>query len=601
MTTRRDLLKLSVLGTLMARFPEAFAQNGSGLTAAQYAQLQKALRPTNRPLTPTPTIYVDPLRGNDNYAGTSAAAPYKTLDKVASLTLLPGTVIALANGALFEQTDRVVFRNLNGTPAQRIFLTNYDPGGIPDTLPKIRYRFRPAASDWIWDADRSAWYFPHPRGRKFNYAYVRFGDGSWGSSYTYEVNKGTISYQAALTQAYRHVADQTKFRMYVYAPADQNPTVFYNGVTIAGDDSGCLLLLRCGSYVTIENIDFEEAPPLVCVGAFDPMTANIAGLEVRNCHGANVVGLLGSWADAHPYTVQVNVHDCSLQHYSAAGVVVANNANACVIEDNWFFDGGKCCSSAGAVYLQDRKVPSAVGSGTIVQRNFVDTYANGIGDHPYDGAGIYCEIYSNNCLIRNNIVINCHTAFQDNSGKSNAFVGNLLHCDRALMVTDQGETYAGNPVFDGNTVYSTHGRGSYASPGSAASSYNAVIAWRTNFAKSGMPTNCSLTARGNVIRASGFSGTQSVFGIDSYVGTPVLHLAGNTISDGAPFGYVTGGPATGAISAPADTQWMNLDALDSSSYLAPGVQAVGPSGSQSVKALLGQVQDASSVRGAIAS
>ncbi|CAN7260487.1 hypothetical protein [Duganella sp. LjRoot269] len=583
MTSRRDVLKFSVLSALMARFPQVYAQSSGGLTPAQYWQLQAPLRPTTRPVAPAPTIYVDAIHGDDKWAGTTMASALKTLSMAASKTLNPGAVIALANGSVFELTDAVVFRNVNGTASSRIYLTNYDPGGVPDTLPKIRYRFKPAATDWVWDASRAAWYFAHPHGRKFNYAYVRFNDDSWGVSYTYNQD------YAALTAPYRYVSDQVNHRIYIYAPEGVNPTTYYNGVTIAGDDFGCLLMLRCGSYVTIENIDFEETPHLVSIGSYDVIGSNITGFELRNCHGVNVTGLMGTYADNHAYTVQVNVHDCSLQHYATAGVQLGNNSRDCVIEDNWFVDGGKCCTSAGAVYLQERPTTSAAINGTVVRRNFVDTYANGIGDHPYDGAGIYCEINSDKCLIQNNIVINCRTALQDNSGKSNSFVGNLLHCDRALMVTDQGNAKTTNLVFDGNTIYSQTGRNTYASPG-AASSSDGVIAWRIDVAD----PRYALKARGNVIRAGGFSGRQAVFLIGTYDGSalPVLDLHGNTVSN-VPFALPS------SITQPSDTQLLDLEALATSSYTVPGITTIGASGSISSKALLGAALTSDSIRGAI--
>lgn len=588
MTSRRDVIKFSVLSALMARFPQAYAQSSDGLTPAQYWQLQALLRPP-REKAPAPTIYVDAIRGHDKLDGSTMAAAFQTLDRAAAATIKPGTVIALANGSVFDLTAPVIFKNVNGTASSRIYLTNYDPGGVPDTLPKIRYRFKPAATDWVWDTDRGLWYFTHPNGRNFNYAYVRFGDGSWGASYTHAQN-----YEKLKTLDYSYVSetDPRKPWIYISAPPEKDPTTFYNGVTIAGDALGCLSMVRCGSYCTIENIDFEEAPNLVAIGSYTGTSSDITGFELRNCHGVNVTGLLGTWADKDlPYTVQVNVHDCSLQHYATAGVALGNNSRDCVIEDNSFVDGGKCCTSAGAVYLQERTTTTAPIRGTTVRRNFVDTYANGVGDHPYDGAGIYCEINSDKCVIQNNIVINCHTALQDNSGKSNSFLGNLLVCDRALMVTiDPKQSKTTNLVFDGNTIYSQTGRKVYASSGSVSSSSNAVVAWRIDNADS----SYSFRARGNVIRASGFTSTQAVFlfGTSGTAAPEIFDLSGNTVSN-VPFAL----PAS--IIRPSDTQLLDLEALATSSYTVPGITTIGESGSASRMALLGGVLNSDSKRGAI--
>ena len=585
MTCRRDVMKYSAIAALLSRFPWASAQTAAGLTPVQYWQQQASLRPPRTP-TPAPTHYVDAIRGRDSYNGTTKASAVQTIERAITLSsLTPGTVIALANDSVFDLTKPVRFINVAGTSAARIYLTNYDPGGASDTLPKIRYRFKPTAAQWLWDTEKQAWYFAHPNDSTFGYAYVRFNDGTWGSSYTYTKNFGKLR-----TTKYAYLSDQVNKRIYVYAPAETNPTTYYNDITIAGDELGCLLMQRGGSYVTIENIDFEESPALVSVGAFTNITADIVDFEIRNCHGTNVVGLLGAWADPHQFTVQVHAHDCTLQHYAAGGITLGNNSRNCVIEDNWFVDGGKGNSSAGGVYLQERTVATAANlTGTIVRRNFIDTYAHGVGDHSYDGAGLYCEINSDGCLIQNNIVINCRTALQDNSGKSNKFVGNLLICDRALMITDQTPNYTTNTIFDGNTVYSQTNRNVYPAPGASISSSDAVVAWRIDTANA----NYSFKARANVIRAAGFAGRQAVFlfGTSNGAPVPVCDLTGNTVSNAVPLILPAG--------APAGTQQMDLEALTTNGYTAPGITTIGSSGSVSNLSLLGNGLSANSTRGAI--
>ncbi|SHM61157.1 hypothetical protein SAMN05192549_1021 [Duganella sacchari] len=611
MTSRRDAIKFSVLGTLLARFPLAYAQQAAGLTPAQYAALQKAHR-TPGAVVRTPTLFVDARRGDDLKDGKTAATAIATLGELAKreANLVPGSVIGLANDSVFELSNAVVFRKLNGTADKRMYLTNYDPGGAPDSLPKIRYCFKPKASDWIWDPDpkHPGWYFAHPAGRKFDYAYVRFGDGNWGISYSF-----LKDYQSLKTTEYSYVSDFDLKRIYVHSPEGVNPTDHYGSVTIAGDEFGCLLLLRCGSYLTVENIDFEEAPNLIGIGSFDNMDAvgNITGFEMSNCHGTNVVSLLGSYADDHKYTVQVHVHDCSLQHYSSGGVRLGNNSANCLIEYNWFYDGGKCCTSAGAVYLQERPTTIAPISGTTVQYNFVDTYGNGIGDHPFDGAGLYCEINSNGCQIQNNIVINCRTALQDNSGRANSFIGNLLHCDKALLVTPgqivvKGQRLNTKLIFDGNTVYSANGRNAYSSSSNWSGRSDAVISWHLDFGDTSGPHNCSLSARANVIRAAGFGTEQAVFGIYSYGGVAQLNLEGNSLSHNVPFCflksgiYADGSPAGLLARDPAGTTRLDLEALASSSYVVPGVGTIDGTGSTSKRDLLGRTLGTGSARGAIA-
>ena len=71
--------------------------------------------------------YVSPA-GNNNNNGTSAAKPFKTLDKINSMSFLPGDIISLKGGAFFS--GHLVIDD-NGTSANPITLNAYGGDGRP--------------------------------------------------------------------------------------------------------------------------------------------------------------------------------------------------------------------------------------------------------------------------------------------------------------------------------------------------------------------------------------------------------------------------------------------------------------------------------------
>jgi hypothetical protein len=74
------------------------------------------------------TYYIDSLKGSDNNAGTSSAAPWKTLAKVASWSLSPGDQILLSRGSTWYEQLSVPASGSAGNPL--VFAT-YGSGNAP--------------------------------------------------------------------------------------------------------------------------------------------------------------------------------------------------------------------------------------------------------------------------------------------------------------------------------------------------------------------------------------------------------------------------------------------------------------------------------------
>lgn len=67
--------------------------------------------------------YFHPLKGNDAFAGTSARQPFRTLAKIATLSLQPGDRLLLASGQIFAES--LIISGVAGTPSAPIVAEPY--------------------------------------------------------------------------------------------------------------------------------------------------------------------------------------------------------------------------------------------------------------------------------------------------------------------------------------------------------------------------------------------------------------------------------------------------------------------------------------------
>lgn len=74
------------------------------------------------------TFYVDCANGNDNYAGTSASSPWRTLAKANAASLLPGDALLLKRGCTWTGPLKAKWV---GTASQRIRIGAYGSGSPP--------------------------------------------------------------------------------------------------------------------------------------------------------------------------------------------------------------------------------------------------------------------------------------------------------------------------------------------------------------------------------------------------------------------------------------------------------------------------------------
>ena len=76
---------------------------------------------------PAADYYLHPELGDDRNAGTSAEAPWQSLDKVGALRLAAGDRVLLAAGQTF--TEELRLKNVAGSGTEPILVTSYAAGG----------------------------------------------------------------------------------------------------------------------------------------------------------------------------------------------------------------------------------------------------------------------------------------------------------------------------------------------------------------------------------------------------------------------------------------------------------------------------------------
>lgn len=242
-------------------------------------------------------------------------------------------------------------------------------------------------------------------------------------------------------------------RYYLYAPANVNPTAYYDGVLLGppAESFAALMFLRCGSYVQVRNIKFQECGHGVTVGRYtstDPnfVSSDTVHFSMEGCVGYNVGSLVRLVADYVPGTFQHVILDARvagnrIDRCATAGVRVLNAARV-IVENNIGDDATGRSWSIGFVYLDVANGHPRAGSGQVIGNRF-SRAAHGTefsgSDNSFDGSAIYCEAGTRGVQVRGNIVTDCHTAFTDNGGNraGNTWMANIVdRCDRGFLITD---------------------------------------------------------------------------------------------------------------------------------------------------------------------
>lgn len=247
----------------------------------------------------------------------------------------------------------------------------------------------------------------------------------------------------------------------VWAPEDQDPVQYYGDVK--------LFQRACLSFwapvgITIENIHFDKCPSAVTLymGNGQPNTSNSNStsknpVEVRNCVFTNCKNGVNLQISAAPRGKN-RVHVYGNYIYNTAGygisgydgTAVAGSIEEILIYNNFIDLSNVAYGMGGAIYFSTQ-------SESFRQKIFGNTIKrawNGVGNAIHDGCGIYIEFNGSGWLVYGNYIEDCPVAFQDNSGKKNAYIGNTINkCGVVMRSTDEGDCNSVYTIFNNNTIY----------------------------------------------------------------------------------------------------------------------------------------------------
>lgn len=470
--------------------------------------------------------YVDYNRGSDSAAGTSRAAAWQNLSKLASQTLSSGDTVFLASDSTWNIASRVLLATIAGTQSSPCTITSYVAGGASASKPTISYNFDIASSEWTYDAPNNGWYkdLGFPVGRM---ARIVLG-GRYYANYYYD-SPPLPSTERAFTKSSN--------LLYVYAPSTTDPTTYYGSVNVGPSDRGALTLSNNGAYCVFDGIKFENSG----TGILAFGSSGTRFLVVRNCEANNGAPLL------FINTITGGEYGFLFEKNSGYGAVSGffhcQDAGG-VGMGNWIARDNKFSTSClgypqGAMYIQVR------GAYGLVERNWFSDAKYGTNLQINDGCAVYVEAGANNVLVRGNYVENSHCAMQDNSGRTATFIGNIFNnCRMAMKVTDESNNSATVHTFQNNTIIN----GGIAIPPVGPNSVSGTGWWAYETTTPAMTLNIT----NNIFHAH-----PDAYGTNA-IETPVSALG--TIANNAYFGY--SGIAEsylGGSASPTPTGTINAD------------------------------------------
>jgi hypothetical protein len=508
--------------------------------------------------------FIDKNRGNDANTGVSKDLAWQTLEKFRAVAsaggIAAGSNVLLESSSVFAESRYLRFGTgtselLNGTAAARTTIGKYDYSSQYSGHPRVSYVVTPVSGDWTFDGTFGLWYINPP----IHYAN---NNQQWGGHPRVTINGRLcpiVRYQSSsFTRGNLPAQDYEVFtyeatqpgRLYVYSPVGVNPSDYYGAGSIKASSTqrGVFSFSRCGSYLTIQDIELFESGKLATIYSDATSLGDIIGFQLLNNVGTRI-GVLADFTslDGAKKISQLDVSGNRIQSAAGYGFHLSGYFDVARIRSNWHSGGNLARSDGGAVYIQGDS--AAAMTGVVVSDNYYEFMAANTKGSESDGCAIYCEVRSANVKIERNTIKDCHWALQDNSGRSNTWVSNLaINCDKLIKISDAnnlnagGETtkvYGNTAILRGN-YWQTYGSVDYGvqamkGPSVAAANYtfdlkNNVMmmekadATRPNATAFGIESGATLIQSGNAFY--GWDKLRTIVG-----GTTELGLSGAITSD----------------------------------------------------------------------
>lgn len=398
-----------------------------------------------------PDYYVDFNRGSDSNAGTSSALPWKNLSKISALSaanLPAGCTINLAQDSVWDIQETLAanaflgWNNFqNGTSGSPITITGYGGTGKP----KISYTMVPQAAWWTWDATVSAWYL--------DLSVAIWGRGGFGVIVggTYAISAGggmqagsasvintIVGTKGVTADTLRWVVPSTGTRLYLAGAgidAATDPTTAYGYGSVIIYPAAVITGWQSFKNTHIDGIEFAGGGCLYLT--YGPGTLNIPGMEMRNCSGSGLGGIVQTVANttATDSLIELNIYDNDFSYITRMGIYPTGPMVGSAY-NNRFSHGNLCQSAGGFFYGQVKRNTGGNGS-FIVHDNYAEYATHGVGERQFDGCCYYCDVGDDGTQIVRNVAAHSFKGYQLNSGRQNIVAANIAYdCVKFGSFTD---------------------------------------------------------------------------------------------------------------------------------------------------------------------
>lgn len=467
-----------------------------------------------------PDYYVDFNRGSDSNSGASSALPWKNLSKISALpaaSIPAGCTINLRDDSVWDIQETLSanaflgWHNFtNGTSGSPITIASYGGTGKP----KISYTMVPQAAWWTWDATVSAWYL--------DLSVAIWGRGGFGVIVggVYAVSAGggmqagsasvintIVGTNGVTANTLRWVVPSTGTRMYLAGAginAATDPTTAYGYGNVIVYPAGAITGNKSFVNTHIDGIELAGCGLYLTYGAG---TLNIPGMELRNCIGSGLGGIIQTVANttATDSLIEINVHDNDFSYITRMGVYLTGPITGATY-NNRFSHGNLCQSAGGFVYTQIKRNTGGHPS-YVVHDNYAEYAVHGVGERQFDGSCYYCDIGDDGTQVLRNVAAHCFKGYQLNSGKQNTLAANVAYdCVKFGSFTDADAAGASDYSIVHNLWVSSMTPNDYAH--GAAENTDAVFSAWDNIGSTFVSTK--LQNNMLVVRGSGWSNTAAI-------------------------------------------------------------------------------------------
>ena len=393
------------------------------------------------------TIYfVDATNGNDNNAGTSTGAPWKTVSKVNTSSFSPGDAILFKKGETWRETLTVPF---SGNAGGRITFGAYGTGANPVITGADLIT---PGTNWSLTS-YNVW---HTNGITTEPKTVTM-NGVFG--------KLKASTDAMLTEYDWYWAENV---LYVYSATD--PGTAYTAPGVEYGQRGSAINTNGKSYITIQDLTANTSN---YYGIF--LNGDCSNITVNHV-GANFNRVAGILTSSSATLSNITMTNNTTSYNGAKGIYTAsNNITQVVISGNTSTRDGSFFGPTGedqwgsGIGMYGAGKTNVLITGNTISYAGYDRHENRVSPgNPAKGMGIWLDTVSgSNIVIRGNNVSNCagHGIFVEKSDGVqvdynlsflNAYDGLRIDSDKDA---DAGVHISQNNKFYNNVSYGNTGNG----------------------------------------------------------------------------------------------------------------------------------------------